>query len=103
MRRKSALSRGITQVFLCCLCEGAFCLSIPEKTLRNLNLTKGMLSEANENWEPFVQTSLRKDLHGTDLARAIVAAGVRFIESERVPDYADVMLPGTLPIMFRTS
>ena len=54
-----------------------------------------MLSEENECWEPFVQTSMRKALHGSDLARALVAAGVRFVESELVPEYVDVMLPGS--------
>ena len=52
--------------------------------------------ESNETWEPYVQTSLRKSLHGSELARFIVAAGVRFIESELVPEYIDVMLPGAI-------
>ncbi len=54
-----------------------------------------MLSEVDEVWEPFVQTSLRSSLHGGDIARAVVAAGVLFVESNIVPAYIDVMLPGT--------
>jgi hypothetical protein len=53
-----------------------------------------MLSEVDEVWEPFVQTSLRSSLHGGDLARAVVAAGIIFVESNIVPEYIDVMLPG---------
>ena len=43
---------------------------------------------------PKIQTVMRASLHGSDLARAVATAGVRFAETDTLPSDVDVWMPG---------